>query len=293
MSNTDYAVMVENLTKNYGDYELNISLKVPYGRVTGFVGKNGAGKSTTIKALLGLITKDGGSALVFGKDADELEISDKEKIGVCLADSSFSAYLNVKDIMSIMKNLYHEFDAELFARKCKELKIPMDKEIKAFSTGMKAKVRVLSSICHKATLLIMDEPTAGLDVEARNIIIDLLRKYVSEDENRTILISSHIATDLENLCDDFYLIDNGRITLYEETDVLMDKYGMLKVNEETYEKLDKQYILKTKKQSYGYDCFTNEAGFYKENYPEIVVEKGGIDQLILMMTGGDTDERIN
>ena len=149
------------------------------------------------------------------------------------------------------------------------------------------------AISHNAKFLILDEPTAGLDVFARDETLSLLREYMEKDESRSILISSHIATDLEGICDDIYLIDNGKVLLHEETDVLLDKYGILKVKEEEYEKLDKQYILKTKKQSYGYDCFTNEAGFYKENYPEIVVEKGGIDQLILMMTGGDTDERIN
>jgi ABC-2 type transport system ATP-binding protein len=151
---------------------------------------------------------------------------------------------------------------------------------------MKAKLRVLVAMTHKAKLLIMDEPTAGLDVEARNEILDMLRNYLEEDEERTILISSHISSDLENLCDDIYLIHDGKIILHEDTDVILDQYGILKVNEAQYATLDQTYILKSHKEHYGYACFTNEKKYYQEKYPDIVIEKGGIDELILMMTGG-------
>lgn len=283
MMSNENIVWIENLEKNYQDFSLNVSLSVPYGTVTGLVGKNGAGKSTTIKALLGLIKKDGGVVKVMGQDVENLSVDDKEKIGVCLADSAFSGYLNITDIVKIMGKMYKTFDENMFLSECRKQKLPEDKQIKDFSTGMKAKVRVLCALCHDAKLLIMDEPTAGLDVEARNDILDILRRYVSKDDQRTILISSHIATDLEGICDDIYLIDSGKVLLHEETDVLLDKYGILKVKEEEYEKLDKQYILGVKKESYGYDCFTNERAFYAENYPEMIIEKGGIDQLILLM----------
>lgn len=133
----------------------------------------------------------------------------------------------------------------------------------------------------------MDEPTAGLDVEARNDeILDMLRNYVAEDEERTILITSHISSDLEGIYDDIYLIHDVKIILNEETDVLLDQYGILKVNEAQYAALDKNYILKSRKEPYGYACFTNEKRYYQENYKDIVIENGGIDELILMMTGG-------
>lgn len=132
----------------------------------------------------------------------------------------------------------------------------------------------------------IDEPTAGLDVVARQEILDMLRAYM-EDESRAILISSHISSDLEGLCDDFYMIDNGNVILHEETDRLLSEYGVLKVTEEQYEKLDKQYILKKKRESFGYRCLTNEKQFYVENYPEIAVEKGSIDEMILIMIGGE------
>lgn len=132
----------------------------------------------------------------------------------------------------------------------------------------------------------MDEPTAGLDVEARNEILDLLREYIAQDEKRTILITSHISTDLESLCDDIYLIHDGKIILHEDTDVILEQYGILKVDEEQYRTLDKTAVIRAQKETYGYACFTNDRRFYQENYPQIVVEHGGIDELILMMTGG-------
>lgn len=132
----------------------------------------------------------------------------------------------------------------------------------------------------------MDEPTAGLDVEARNHILDMLRAYMEEDEERSILITSHIASDLEQLCDDIYLIHNGTLILYEDTDVILEQYGVLKVSEDQFAGLDQDYLLKTQKTSYGYACFTNHKDYYQQNYPGIIVENGNIDELILMMTGG-------
>lgn len=132
----------------------------------------------------------------------------------------------------------------------------------------------------------MDEPTAGLDVEARNEILDMLRAYIAEDESRSILITSHISTDLESLCDELYLIHDGKLILHEATDAILEQYGILKVSEEQYRTLDQSSILKVQKENYGYACFTDDKKFYQENYPQIAVENGGIDELILMMTGG-------
>lgn len=132
----------------------------------------------------------------------------------------------------------------------------------------------------------MDEPTSGLDIEARTEILDLLRDYLIEDENRSILITSHISADLETLCDDIYLVHNGKLMLHEKIDVILEQYGILKVTKEQYETLDKEAILKTQKEAYGYACLTNDKNYYLENYPQIAVENGRIDELILMTTGG-------
>ena len=132
----------------------------------------------------------------------------------------------------------------------------------------------------------IDEPTAGLDVEARNEILDLLREYAAEDESRTILITSHIASDLEHLCDDIYLIHGGKQLLHEETDVILEQYGLIKADEAQYAALDKEYLLGSRKEPYGYACLTNDRKYYEENVPGLVVERAGIDEVILMMTGG-------
>ena len=144
----------------------------------------------------------------------------------------------------------------------------------------------MAAITHGAKLLLLDEPTAGLDVIARDELLDMLRTYMEQD-GRAILVSSHISSDLEGLCDDIYMIDNGKIVLYEETDVLLDTYGVLKVTKEQYEKLDHTHILRHKKEEFGYSCLTDQRQFYQENYPEIAIEKGTIDELIMMMIRGE------
>lgn len=132
----------------------------------------------------------------------------------------------------------------------------------------------------------IDEPTAGLDVLARDEMLTMLREYM-EIEGRAILISSHISSDLEDFCDDIYMIDHGQVILHEETDTLLNEYGLLKVDGKQYERLDKTYVLRSRKETFGYSCLTNEKQFYQENYPDIVVEKGSIDELIMMMVRGD------
>ena len=151
---------------------------------------------------------------------------------------------------------------------------------------MKAKLKLLIAMSHQAKLLILDEPTAGLDVMAREGLLDLMREYM-EDGERSILISSHISSDLENLCDDLYMIHEGQILLHEDTDVLLGEYGVLKLTEPEFKRLDKQYILRCKKEDYGYSCLTDQKRFYMENYPAAAMEKGSIDQVITMMIRGD------
>ena len=277
---------LENVKKQYDGFELDCSLEVKEGCVTGLVGKNGAGKSTVFKAVLGLIQTDGGSLRVFGKSPGELDKKDKQRIGVVLADSGFSGYLTVKDLVPVLEQLYTGFRREEFLEKCKKFRLPQDKKIKEFSTGMKRKLQVLAAISHGAGLLLLDEPTAGLDVVARDDLLELLREYM-ETEGRSILISSHISSDLEGFCDDIYMIDDGKIILHEETDVLLSDYAVLKATDEQYLVLDKSYILRYKKEGFGYSCLTDQRQFYQENYPELVIERGNIDELIMMMIRGE------
>lgn len=278
---------INDLCRHYNDFTLNCSMKVDDGRVTGLVGENGAGKSTTFKAILGLISYDGGDVRLWDKTPAELMPEDRERMGIVLSDAGYSTYLTVKDIVRIQQAMYSRFDKEKFLEKCQKFKIPLNQQMKGFSTGMKAKVKVLTAISHEAQFLLLDEPTSGLDVMARESVLNMLREYMEEDESRSILISSHISTDLEGLCDDIYMIHNGKIILHEDTDVLMGEYGLLKVGDEQYQKLDKEHLLKIKRENYGYACLTNQKQYYRENYPEIVIENGNLDEAITMMIGGE------
>ena len=277
---------LNRVRKEYKGFQLDCTLNVQEGCVTGLIGKNGAGKSTTFKAILGLVRTDGGSIEIFGKPVHKIGNQDKEDIGVVMSDAGFSGYLTIQDLLPMLKNLYRNFREEEFRRKCEKFRLPMNKKIKEFSTGMKRKLQVLAALTHEARLLILDEPPAGLDVIARDELLDMLRAYM-EQEGRAILVSSHISSDLEGLCDDIYMIDDGKIVFYEETDVLLDSYGILKVTPEQFGRLEREHILRHKKEEFGYSCLTAQRQFYQENYPDIAVEKGDIDELIMMMIRGE------
>lgn len=277
---------IKHLRKNYTNFSLDCSLTVMPGCITGLIGQNGAGKSTTFKAILELISVDGGEIHLLGKDIKTFTAADKQNLGVVLSDSGFSGYLTISDLLPVLDNFYQHFDKTFFMEQVQKAALPLNKQIREFSTGMRAKLKVLVAISHNARFLILDEPTAGLDVIARDELLDLLREYMEADLNRSILISSHISSDLENLCDDIYMIDEGQIILHEETDVLLSDYAVLKVNDKQYSRMDKQYILRVKQESYGYSCLTNQKAFYVENYPDIAIEKGTIDEVISLMIRG-------
>ena len=278
---------LENVQKQYRDFSLNASLEVKKGQIIGLIGANGAGKSTTFKSILGLIFPDAGSCEVFGKPVSELSVKDKEQIGVVLSDAGFSGYLTVKDVAGILDAMYQSFSIKEFEEKCRYFKVPFDKQIKDFSTGMKVKVKILAALSHDAKLLVLDEPTSGLDVVVRGEILDMLREYM-EDGERGILISSHISSDLEGLCDELYMIDNGQMIMHEETDILLSNYGVIKATAEQYEKLEKKYLLKVRKEHFGYSCLTNQKEYYRENYSDLVVEKGSIDEFMMLMIKGQS-----
>lgn len=278
---------IEHLRKRYDKFSLDCTLELAPGSVTGLIGQNGAGKSTAFKAVLGLISIDSGTVTILGKDLKDFTSQDREALGVVLSDSGFSGYLTIKDIIPVLKNLYRNFDQSFFTEQVQRFQLPLNKKIKDFSTGMKAKLKVLAAISHNAKLLILDEPTAGLDVIARDEILEMLREFMEQDEERSILISSHISGDLETLCDDLYMLHEGRIILHEDTDVLLSDYAILKVASDQYDRLDKQFILRCKKESYGYRCLTDQKQYYMENYPKLAIEKGSVDDTITMMIRGN------
>lgn len=279
-------IRLEHVEKQYPQFHLNCSMEVKEGSITALIGPNGAGKSTTFKAILGLVRPDSGRIAVLGKGPEELSSKEKEQLGVVLSGGGFSDYLYIKDIVPVLASMYSEFEKDTFLQKCRQFELPIDKKLKTFSTGMKAKLKVLIAMSHRARLLILDEPTSGLDVLAREEILDMMREYMLPGD-RSILISSHISSDLEGLCDDFYLIDAGQIVMHEETDRLLEEYGLLKLTEAQYEALDKTYLLRKKRETYGYSALTNERQFYQENAPGFAMEKGTIDEVITMMIKGE------
>lgn len=280
-------VKLMNVKKQYPQFNLDCSFEVKENRITALIGPNGAGKSTAFKAILGLIHPEGGEIEIFGKNRNQITAHDKAQIGVALSDSYFSGYLRIKDIIPVIGQMYPKFHKEDFIQRCGHFDLPLDKKIKEFSTGMKAKLKVLSAMSHDARLLILDEPMAGLDVLAREEVLDMMREYMISGD-RSILISSHISSDLEGLCDDFYLIDKGRIVMHEETDVLLDSYGVLKMTDKQYGDLDKTYLIRKKKETYGFTVLTDQKRFYQENAPELTVERCTLDEMIMMMIKGDT-----
>lgn len=277
---------IDHLQKQYGNFSLDCSLEVKAGCITGLIGQNGAGKSTTFKSALGLIAKDNGTISLLGKEIETFSARDRENLGVVLSDSGFSGYLTPRDYLPVLKQMYHNFQEDYWREQLQKLKLPLDKKIKEFSTGMKAKFKVLTALSHQAKLLILDEPTAGLDVVARDEILEMLRNYMEAEEERAILISSHISSDLETLCDDIYMIHNGQMILHEDTDILLADYALLKVSKQQYQELDSRYLLKVKKEPFGFSCLTNQKQYFRENYPQIVMENGSIDKIIVMMIGG-------
>lgn len=269
---------MQNVKKMYKDFQLDVSLEIKSGTVVGLLGENGSGKTTVFKALLGLISIDEGSIY---------SVEDKNDVGVVFSDSMLSQYYTVKDISTILKAFYKHFDEKFFLTKAVEMKLPLKKTIKKFSTGMKAKLKVLMALSHQAKVLILDEPTTGLDISARMDIYDMLRDYMEEDESRTILISSHITKDLDTLCDEIYIINDGKINFHEDIDRINETYGLIKCSEKEWQTLDKQFISNYCKEKWGYGAITNEKQFYLENYPKMIIENINLDDILLMNIKGE------
>lgn len=220
---------LKNVKKKYPNFELDCSLKVNDGEIVGLVGANGAGKSTTFKSILRLIQIDSGTITLF--DSDDLDIETKKRIGVILGDSTFQKFFTIKNASKMMSYCYNNFDSEKFLEECIKFDLPLDKQIKSFSTGMLAKFKVLTSMSYDADLLILDEPTSGLDTVARNELLDKIKEYVKTNKNKSVLMSSHIGSDLKKICDRLYFMKDGKIIFNEKTRILLDNYDIVDTKE--------------------------------------------------------------
>lgn len=279
---------IKNLKKKYKDFQLDCSFRIEDDQVVGLVGRNGVGKTTIFRSILGLLRPDGGEISLFGKSVAQLSEADKARIGVTFPHSFFSEQFTIEELKKVMVATYSaKFNVSDFDRKCSQLQLPLDKKVKNFSTGMQTKLKLLLALSHEADFLLLDEPTSGLDVIVRQEILGMLQDYLDQKNSRSVLISSHISSDLEQLCDFIILIDDGKVILQEETDNLLNHYGILKVSAEEYPSLEQEFILAAKKRSYGYACLTNERRYFQENHPKIAVEKGSIDEVLLLLTKGE------
>lgn len=280
-------IEIKDLSKKYKDFELkNINFNVPEGCIVGFVGENGAGKTTTIKSILNM-TNATGNIQMLGRDIRLNEKEIKENIGVVLDDSFLSEYLNAKQINSIMKEFYKTWNENTYMEYIKEFKLPLDKLIKEYSSGMKMKLKIATALSHEAKILILDEPTSGLDPIIRNEILDTFRKYIEEDETRSILISTHITTDLEHISDYIVFIEKGNIILNMPTSEMLDNYGIIKCNENEFFKIDKDDFIKYRKQKYQYEVLTDNKKNVMKKYNITTIDKPTIEEIMLFYIKGE------
>ena len=276
-----YVIELKNVKKDYGDFVLdNISFSVPTGSVCGFIGQNGAGKTTTIQIILDAIKRDGGEVYVFGKNIDEGMAELKEDIGVVFDEMGFHDFLTPKQINTVMKNIYKNWDEDAFFGYLKRFSLPVKKECGKFSRGMRMKLQIATAMSHKAKLLIMDEPTSGLDPIVRNEIIQIFREFVI-DEEHSILLSSHITSDLEKIADEVVFIDAGKVILSGNKDEIIENHGILRCRKDDVGKISRSLIVDTDVSSMGAEILVNDKKAASKLYPEMVIDDAGLEQIMI------------
>lgn len=282
----ELAIEVRGLTKQYDHFSLKgIDLMLPKGYIMGLIGENGAGKSTTIKAILNLIHKDSGQINVLGYDHQAYELLIKQQIGVVFDECHFPDQLKPKDMSLIMKNVYQNWDDELYHHYLKEFKLPENQIIKEFSRGMKMKFSLSIALAHHPKLLILDEPTSGLDPIVRNEILDIFLNFI-QDEEHSILMSSHITTDLEKVADYITFIHDGKIIFSESKDVLLNDYGIIKCRAQEFETIDSADIITYRQSSYSYEVLVKNKKVIATKYRHLIIDESTIEQLMLLHIGG-------
>lgn len=280
-------IELQKVSKKYGDFELkNISFNVPEGCIVGLIGENGAGKTTTIKSILN-ITNSEGIIKVLEKDNKQKGKEIKEEIGVVLDDSFLSEYLNAKQINAIMKDVYKNWDENKYFDYLRQFNLPKNKLIKEFSSGMKMKLKITTAISHNPKILILDEPTSGLDPIVRNEILDIFRKYIQEDETRSILLSTHITTDLEHISDYIVFIEKGKMVFNLPTSELLENYGIVKCSNEDFMKIQQSDYIKFKKEKYQYEVLISDKNKFKQKYNIKTIDKPSIEDIMLFYIKGD------
>ena len=279
------ALIISGLTKTYKDFMLNgVSFSVPCGSIVGLIGENGAGKSTTINAVLGLIQKEAGSICVLGKEQPDNEI--KEQIGVVFDGNNYPEIFSTRKLNRVMKDIYHSWEEHTFLNLLKKFSLPTDKPIKQFSKGMKMKLAIAVALSHNSKLLILDEATSGLDPVIRDDILDILLDF-AQDETHSILMSSHITSDLEKIADYIVFIHEGKVVFSKPKDELVEQYGIIKCGAAQFEALDKSDIIVYRKMDYEWQVLVADRAAMKKKYPKTLIDSVSIDEIMLLYVKGE------
>lgn len=280
-------IEIKDLSKTYDKFKLNdINLNIPKGIIVGLIGENGAGKTTLIKSILNLINIDNGDIKIFGKSNKESDAIIKEDIGIVLDNMFFPEILNAKDINLIMKDIYKNWDSDLYFNYLEKFDIPLSKKIKDLSKGMRKKLEIITALVHKPKILILDEPTSGLDPVVRDEILDMFLEFI-QDENNTILLSSHITSDLEHIADRIVFIDHGKLIMDEDKDEILDNYGILKCKKDDFKNINKGDIISYKKGKYEYQVLVSNKNKIKRKYKDYVIDKITLDELMVLIVKGE------
>jgi len=273
---------IDGLTKTYDRFKLDsISFALPEGSIMGFIGENGAGKTTTIKLILNIIRRDKGNIRIFGRDNLAADADIKQDIGVVLDDISFPDSMTPRNINQFMRHIYRNWDQNTFFNYLDRFGLPQRNELKSYSRGMKLKLSIAVALSHQAKLLILDEPTSGLDPVVRDEILDIFLGFI-QDEQNAVFLSTHITSDIEKVADYITFIHQGRLVFVEETNELLNRYGVLKCGPQEFEKLEPGSILGYRKNRFGVEALVERARF--KGY---TVDDASIEDIMLFIIRGE------
>lgn len=277
----EYCLQISNLIKHYDEFQLdNVSFNVKQGSIMGFIGENGAGKSTTIKAILNLVHPDSGKIKVLGKDSCVEDRAMKEQIGVVFDECHFHESLNSEDLNSFMAKIYKNWDSSLFQSYLNRFNLPSKKIIKEYSRGMKMKLSIAVALSHKPKLLILDEATSGLDPVIRNEILDVFYDFI-QDEEHSILMSSHITSDLEQIADYITFIHEGKIIFSETKDNILDNYSIIKCSKSDYSLINSSDIVGFRNNAYSYEVLVNNRVEAQRKYKNLTFDPASLEDIML------------
>lgn len=282
----DNILEVRNLTKQYADFTLDhVSFSIPKGTIMGLIGENGAGKSTTINAILDLIHKDDGTVTFWGQELSSAKQL-KEDIGVVFDGINFYETLTAAKVGKISQTAYKQWEDRLYREYLNRFQLPADKEIKTFSKGMKMKLCIAVALSHRPKLLILDEATSGLDPVMRDDILDVFLEFV-QDEEHSIMISSHITTDLEKVADTITFIHQGKVLFCKAKDELRYQYGIIRCGAAVFDEIDKSEILAYRKEDYQWNVLVADKEKARRRYKNAAVDDAAIDDILLLYVKGE------